>query len=603
MPSGAWYAFLHRIESGFHMKSSDGIQRIPNAVRVYLSLAESVGTRYSQICLERAISGSFDFPSIEPSEYTNWHTFAADYACYSFLRKFEGAADQAYLAKKAIADFKEVELVNCRVNRHLRSNAPYQVYGVGSCISAARRKIAQILGSFHIEEFFDSCEWGPGATSSLTADVATLDQKILEPLLSVTRRALPIAKRFLERDIHMFAARAGILPDGDYSVLPCSNFLITESSRFTTVPKDWKSRRGIDIQPTFNLFLQKGVGAMLRRRLKRVGIDLDDQSRNQWLASVAQRLGLSTIDLAKASDSVSFALVEELLPREWFAVLHSLRTDYSSINGSIEYLHKFSAMGNGYTFELESLIFYALLRGMLDDWFNDRDAVVGVYGDDLIIPSTYSKAAIRLLKEVGFSTNVDKTFIEGRFYESCGKHYFDGIEVTPVFQKEDVVDVPSAIRCANRILRWALRLGRGDYYDGVAQTAHKTAVSLTNSLIDVLNARRWVRAVEHGRKEPKPVVVPIGPWYLTDDNVLLSTRAINYNIHGVAVIDQISFQAVKIPADNMALLATTLRRGCVTETPFLGVVTPRGLTRIVFSKRKISRRYGEVPGWLTTSVS
>lgn len=584
------------------MKSSEGISKVPNAVKVYLSLTESVGTRYSQICLEKAISGSFDFPSIEPSEYTNWYTFATDYACYSFLRKFEGAADQAKLTTKAIADFKEVELENQRVNRYLRSNAPYLTYGVGSCISAARRKIASILGTFNLEEFFDSCEWGPGATSSLTADVATLDQKILEPLLSVTRRALPIAQRFLERDIHMFAARCGVVPEGDYSVLPHSNFLVTESSRFTTVPKDWKSRRGIDIQPTFNLFLQKGVGSMLRRRLKRVGIDLDDQSRNQWLASVAQRLGLATIDLAKASDSVSFALVEELLPREWFAVLHSLRTDYSSINGSDVYLHKFSAMGNGYTFELESLIFYALLRGMLDDWFNDSTAIVGVYGDDLIIPSIYAQAAIRLLKEVGFSTNVDKTFIEGRFYESCGKHFFDGIEVTPIFQKEDVVDVPSSIRCANRILRWALRLGRGDYYDGVAQTAHKTAVSIAQRLVDELNARRWVKAIEHGRKEPRPLNVPVGPWYLPDDNVLLSNRRFNYNIHGVAVIDQISFQAVKIEADNMALLATTLRRGCVTETPFNGVVTPRGLTRIVFSKRKLSRRYGEAPAWLATSA-
>lgn len=569
------------------------------AVSLSKTLLSSVGSPYSLAMLERLSQGShLAFSSLDPSEYDNWYDFGLDYACFAYLRKFEGSADAPRLHRESEVDFEQVESQNRQRNRYLRSDAPWLLPGVECCFSAARRKIAKILGPFNVDEFLDSCEWGPGATSSLKASVATLDKKILEPYLSCTRRAAPVMKSYLERDIHMFSARFnGIIPDGPYSVVPHLNFFSTESSRFTTVPKDWKSRRGIDIQPTCNLFLQKGVGTMIRRRLRRVGVDLDDQSRNQWLASVAQRLQLCTIDLAKASDSVSLALVEDLLPREWFAVLHSLRTDYTRIRDRDLYLHKFSAMGNGYTFELESLIFYALIQGVIDFVDPAESPIVGVYGDDLIIERRYAKGVLRILDIAGFTVNTEKSYISGRFFESCGKHYFDGRDVTPLFQKEEISDVPSAIRAANRIFRFALRLGGGWFLDKRVVKPYQHAVRQVQYFMDELNARRWISCIERGVKEPLPIGTPVGPHWLVDDESLICARQFNRGPHGGFSIGVVRSVAIKIDADHIALYATSLRRGCVVDFPFKGFVSPRGKTRTVFGRRNIASLHYRVPAW------
>jgi hypothetical protein len=85
-------------------------------------------------------------------------------------------------------------------------------------------------------------------------------------------------------------------------------------------------------------------------------------------------------------------------------------------------------MGNGYTFELETLIFYALVRAVCG-----KEGTVSVYGDDLIYPSRFVGPVRELLAFCGFETNVEKSFSTGNFRESCGGHYFKGHSVTPFY--------------------------------------------------------------------------------------------------------------------------------------------------------------------------
>jgi len=90
-------------------------------------------------------------------------------------------------------------------------------------------------------------------------------------------------------------------------------------------------------------------------------------------------------------------------------------------------------MGNGFTFELESLIFYALtvatcrIEGIRPD--------VTVYGDDIICPPS----AVALLTSVfafcGLTINKSKSYTEGPFRESCGTDYFKGVNVRPYYSK------------------------------------------------------------------------------------------------------------------------------------------------------------------------
>jgi hypothetical protein len=202
--------------------------------------------------------------------------------------------------------------------------------------------------------------------------------------------------------------------------------------KLSFVPKNAKTDRVIVIEPVINTFLQKGVGKAIRNRLLRAGCNLNSQTTNQKLALLGSRDGsLATIDLSSASDTISTELVRELLPHDWYSLLDSLRTPVVKTPAGIINQQKFSSMGNGFTFELESLIFFALCKSICD-----QDDLVSVYGDDIIVPVSHFDEVSWALSEFGFTLNKSKSFSSGFFRESCGKDFFGGIDVRPVYVKE-----------------------------------------------------------------------------------------------------------------------------------------------------------------------
>jgi hypothetical protein len=103
-------------------------------------------------------------------------------------------------------------------------------------------------------------------------------------------------------------------------------------------------------------------------------------------------------------------------------------------------LEKFSSMGNGFTFELETLIFATLARTVVS--MNGGDpSRVSCYGDDLIVPSSDYKDVMAALRMFGFQPNMKKTFAEGPFRESCGGDYWAGVPVRGL-QLENLPDEP-----------------------------------------------------------------------------------------------------------------------------------------------------------------
>jgi hypothetical protein len=231
------------------------------------------------------------------------------------------------------------------------------------------------------------------------------------------------------------------------------------------VPKDARKDRGIAIEPSLNVFYQLAVGKAIRGRLReRTGVDLQlGQDSHRRMAREASRTGLhATIDLSNASDTVSYNLVKILLPEGWFNLVDTLRSPYTLVKGQWVQLHKFSSMGNGYTFELETLVFLAAVAYAcyLHGESLDRGSNASVYGDDIILPVKASGTLLALLQWMGFKANAEKTFTTGKFRESCGGDYFDGKAVRPYYQKE-IPDEPAKwIRMANGIRR----LGRQDPY-------------------------------------------------------------------------------------------------------------------------------------------
>jgi hypothetical protein len=209
------------------------------------------------------------------------------------------------------------------------------------------------------------------------------------------------------------------------------------------------------------MYVQKGLGTAIRRRLRKVGIDLDDQTLNQNHAREGSISGdRATIDLSMASDTISYEIVRLLLPPDWLLALEQCRSPVGVLpSGDKVVYRKFSSMGNGYTFELESLIFWALTWAVT--FLHDGDmSLIGVYGDDLIVDTNVVQPLTDVLSYCGFTTNVSKTHIDGPFRESCGKHYFNGIDVTPFFVKKPVDNLSELFKFHNRLYRWRNRVAK-----------------------------------------------------------------------------------------------------------------------------------------------
>lgn len=381
--------------------------------------------------------------------------FAKDYFITEYLSKYKGLSLSRDKRQVALEKWRLSEVQCLETNRRFRSAAACPLAGhTEPLLLRAQRKIAAVLGTLVVPRVLDGCRWGPGATFDLKRSSATLDQKISKRL-SVTASALPYLKAVVESDPHWAEALIGILPEGPYSLLPVC-FRVVKGSRFLTVPKNAKTDRCINAEPTGNSFLQQGVRVYMRHRLKRFGIDLDDQSINRNLARMSYDLGLATLDLSAASDTISTDLVFSLFPLEWALFLDSLRSRFCRVDGVWVRLEKFASMGNAFCFELETLIFWALASTVCEE----REAGehwLSVYGDDIILPSWAAPRVISLFGFCGFTINDKKSYLTGYFFESCGGHYHRGVDVTPVYQKEELALPSEIIRAHNRIVRLSKR--------------------------------------------------------------------------------------------------------------------------------------------------
>lgn len=126
-------------------------------------------------------------------------------------------------------------------------------------------------------------------------------------------------------------------------------------------------------------------------------------------------------------------------------------------------LEKFSSMGNGFTFELETILFLAVCR-VAARLHGFREESVTVYGDDMIVPTECARYTVAVLRFLGHEPNMKKSFSEGPFRESCGGDFFLGERVNTCKLEEAPTEPHQWIALANSLrrvaggseLRWAL---------------------------------------------------------------------------------------------------------------------------------------------------
>lgn len=298
--------------------------------------------------------------------------------------------------------------------------------------------MSRILGRFPMERFPAACGFGPGASSSIRRKDACHQNKWASSA-HITERAIPYHSAFVS-----WAGRDLPIP---------TELLVVEGNTVTTVPKNWKKDRVIAIEPDWNMFYQKGLGRLIRARLQRWGQLLPEaQEISRALARLGSWTGsLATLDMSRASDSVSIALCEALLPDDWLRPILDLRSPKGLVNGTSITYEKVSSMGNGATFELETLLFYALVLAASSKEYWETSAV---YGDDIICSTHAVDDVLSTLVDAGFSVNADKSFWTGPFRESCGGHYWAGKDVTPFYLKHHPESVGDLIVLGNHLYSW-----------------------------------------------------------------------------------------------------------------------------------------------------
>ena len=343
----------------------------------------------------------------------------------AFFKKNKSFSDESRCSAAALSSFRRGELL-CRItNRRLdhyyihRSRLGTDMEKKLSRMESDFTRIMGVFGTF-LEKLPSLVRVTAGATS-------TKSRKNSLPYLRISKRpyASPEAQPYLDALSRYFGY-------GAVKVRP------TRANRLEFVPKNCKTYRTIAAEPEGNVFLQLAFDTYIKRRLRRVGIDLTQQSKNQHLARQGSVDGsLATIDMSMASDTVAFNTVAWLVPMSWFRFLKAVRSSRSRGVLETEYA-KFSSMGNGCTFGIETLIFVTACRAVGSKRYS-------VYGDDIIIETELRDDLTTLLGFLGFIVNTEKSHFEGPFRESCGANWYSGIDITPFYVRD--IDDRKAMMC------------------------------------------------------------------------------------------------------------------------------------------------------------
>lgn len=397
--------------------------------------------------------------STDPSHYGDADLYAEKYLSYNLRRKeatsLHNEVSPETRRAETLTGFLQRELLNRRLNEtrtygYDPATGEYKSDELGlRLLYDARGIIADILRqSPDLDRIAILCDFGNGASATLRRSEAQRPRKFGHKL-SVTRGLLVFAEKLINTS-PAWSALLGAHKDtwyvdrlGNTSCLPERPKVIS-GGVLDFVPKTAEIDRIIIKEPELNGFVQKGIGREMRQLLRMYrsktsdGVDLNTSGDlNSDLARAGSLHGhIGTVDGERASDSITLSAVEFLLPEGWAKLISVARSPYCLINGKWHRLQMVSGMGNGFTFELESIIFYAIgLACARYSKYPFAEKYVSIHGDDLTVPADVMVLVREAYAALGITVNKSKSFGEGPFRESCGGHWFNGLSVKPFYVK------------------------------------------------------------------------------------------------------------------------------------------------------------------------
>lgn len=430
--------------------------------KVAALLAEQIGTPRAltvEILLRYGEITQLQRLRADPSNYLLADAYFKDAIVTDLLRKLRYPGNEEACKRAAIDGFLACEKKNWKTNSRLYRFVDN--YGltpedepVMQFITAWRKEMERCLGPLpgNLTPLFSG-----GSTVTDRGALTTLPDK-----MTGTPALYPQTQCMLPLWWGTAWGRACAYPSPGFAPRHPS---VVRYNVFFTVFKNSETDRGCCMEASVPLSYQLATGRLMRSRLLTAyGNDLVNGKKHHMArarkASLDNRV--ATIDLKDASNLLARALPELVLPNQWFELVDSLRAPMVLIDGRVQRLEMFSSMGNGCTFELETLIFQTLCMTILKQrglWHLIDD--VSVFGDDILVPVEIADDVLAALRYFGFEPNTRKTFVTGSFRESCGGDYFEGSAVRPHFL-EKLPDEPQHwISLANGLWllpqRWASR--------------------------------------------------------------------------------------------------------------------------------------------------
>lgn len=387
----------------------------------------------------------------QPQEHADPKQYLAVSQLIALIKKFpfEGSESDAEIA--SMKKFMEAE-ARCR-----GTNEKFRRRDFGpdlfQILTDASITFNNILGDFRRQyhSILEEAKHGPGSTLCLRGSEVTDYWKWSEFPWSANVATTQFFKDLLAQDeqllrelIYQFSGvYIGEITDpvglaGEFvEAYSLELFELRDSNRVTFVPKTAWIKRTIAVEARLSIFFQLGAGRVITRNLLKFGVNTRDQTINQKLAWIGSISGAyATLDLVSASDCIAIELVKWLCGNnyEWYDFLDALRSPFYELEGNLKEYQKWSSMGNGYTFPLETAIFYSISRAAAD-FYGFEDEIISCYGDDIICPTFLAERLSDVLQQVGFDVNQGKSHWSGPFRESCGADYWYGVSVRPFYLK------------------------------------------------------------------------------------------------------------------------------------------------------------------------
>lgn len=414
-------------------------------IQATLSILEGIDTARSLslfIALKDGLTIPKELLELVPETYTTAREFQLDVQAIALLKKGVLLEYQGDLISEAEQHFLKVD------GEIPKNPDDLLILRDAGFVYDCRRIISSILGDVpsirELEVSFTS-----GSNARFKTEESTVADK-LSRCIDVS----PNASFYLAELCRSNACLNKVAMTHGINIVRSSDEKI---SQFQIVPKQYNKARGIVKTFFGDMLCQRAFGLYMRKRLKKIGIDL---SCAQDIHKDVLRLfpdSFATIDLSDASDRISTELCRQLLPLDWFLTLSRIKSDWVDVAGSKYKLNKFMNQGNGFTFELETLLFYAISMTAMRR--AGQKPVCFVYGDDTIVPVASGVVVMQAYELCGLVVNRNKSFIDSPFKESCGYDTFYGIPCRPYYIKDLTSEKTFAyIRLANTIYRIARNL-------------------------------------------------------------------------------------------------------------------------------------------------